>query len=329
MTTPNTSSWPSWITMDGNSLVFENVTITISNAFDPTTGIATLTITPAGGLGVFPVFAPGPPGPTPTFTIGTVTTLPPGSEASASLEQTSPGVIGGTVPLYQGGTATGNAVVPTSDNTTYDWYATPPSYQVNVAIPQGQPGNPAVNSILDAVDVISNPVEDIADGAVLLWNKAAQAFGFSKLAYTPTFTASSMNSTSGTAQGPRVLGQITVPAQLFAWMPDPSASVVVNGTANTEVNLFAYVDAVGGDVVGSAYGVAGVPNQTLTLASGTPPGSPGNYGQIAAGASATIILVAEQVASTMDPWSTSASTSTFSVKAVPVGLGEGQITGVA
>lgn len=278
------------MSQDGNSIILTGVTLTLSNAFDPTTGVMTLTITPSGGLGTLPALMDGQPGLSPNIQIGTVTTLAAGASATASLTQLSPG-------------GPGEAAV----------------YQLNLGIPAGAAGSSG--SIFSAV---SGGLGGLFNDALLLWDEVTGLFvptapvAATVTAQPVTFFASSINSTSGTAAGPRTLASISVPARSFPWIPQPSASCVVTGTANTQVNLQAFIGSASGNQVGVAYGVAGVPSQTMTLVAGAPAGSAPGYGKVAAGVSATIILCATEVASTTDSWSTAAATTSFQVTAQPV-----------
>lgn len=288
MTTP--AGWPSWMSTDGNSITMTGVTVTFSNAFDPTTGVATLTITPSGGLSTLPALMDGQSGPPPTLQVGTVTTLAAGSQATATLTQLSPG-------------GPGQASV----------------YQVNFGIPAGAAG--ASGGIFGN---IQGGQGGLFAGALLVWDAIQNLFvptapvPATKPAQPVTFFASSINSTSGSSVGPRTLASISIPAQAFAYIPQPTASCVVTGTVNTQVNLQSFIGTATGNQVGVGYGVAGVATQTLSLVPGIPAGSGAGYGKVAANTSATIILCATEVASTTDSWSTAAATTSFQVTAQPV-----------
>lgn len=280
MTQPN-------ISVNGNSIVISNATITFNNAFDPTTGTASITITPQGGLGTLPALLQGQPGLPPILQIGTISTVSPGGSSTASLTQLSPGGPG-----------------------------TPSVYALNLGLPSGLAGSLGAFLLTAASDVIGT----VEAGFTLVYNLASNAFNLQPLTFTPTFYASSINSTSGTGTGPRTLTSISIPAQPYSWLPKPSGSCVITGTVNTAVNLYAYEGSTSGNQVGIGFGVAGVPTQTVGLHDGVPTGSASTYGVIAANTSATIIFAATQVASTTDAWSTSSSTTSFQVTASPVGL---------
>lgn len=275
------------ITVDGNSIIIDNATITVNNAFDPTTGVATLTITPTGGLGTLPGMLEGQPGLPPVLQMGTVSNVSPSGSATASLTQLSPGGPG-----------------------------VPSVYELDLGVPEGLAGVLGSFLLTAATDVIGT----VEAGATLVYDIASSAFNLQPLTFTPTYYSSSINSTSGTGAGPRTLTSISVPSQPYSWLPKPSGSCVVDGTVNTQVNLYAYETSTSGDQVGVGFGAAGTAMQTVGLHDGVPTGSSSSYGVIAAGTSATILFVATQVASTTDAWSTASATTSFQVTAQPVGL---------
>ena len=184
------------ITVDGNSLTITDATFTLNNAFDATTGTATITITPDGGLGTLPGILEGQPGPPPNLAIGTVTTLSAGSSATASLTQLTPG---------------GNG--------------TPSTYSLNLGIPIGSTGGDTFTSL------IQGGIDALVNDATLVWDSVVSLFV--PTVVTPpaavTYYASSIDSTSGTTAGPRTLTQISIPSQSFPWVPQPSATCVVAG----------------------------------------------------------------------------------------------------
>jgi hypothetical protein len=273
------------ITANGNSLTITGATITFNNAFDPTTGMATITITPSGGLGTLPGLLDGVPGPPPNLVLGTITTLSAGSNATATLTLLSPGGPG-----------------------------TPSNYQLNLGIPAGAAGSTGAFNIHSAADLLGT----LQNKFTVLWNTATGQFNPAPLPVATTYYATSINSTSGTGSGPRTLSSIAIPAQSYDWFPDPSSSCVVTGTVNTQINLQAFIGSTSGNQVGVGFGVAGVPTQTVSLHKGVPPGSATTYGIVLAGNSATILLAATQVGATTDAWSTSSTTTSFQVTATPV-----------
>lgn len=278
------------ITTDGNSLTIDNCTITISNAFDPTTGVATITITPSGGLGTLPALLAGDPGLPPTLRNINYTPVPYGTAL--------PDPAAEWTLIYPGGP--GVAAV----------------YDLNLAINSGAPGESGTFSITGANDLGGTQTNNYT----LLWDAVSDQFLYAPLYLGSTYWPSTINSTSGyTSQGtPRTLCQISVPALPFAWYPVVIGQTVVTGTINTQIELSANIGSTSGNQVGVGYGVVGQSYQTVVLQSSIPAGSTGSYGQVAANSAATIILSATQVASTTDDWATSSSTTSFMVTPNPV-----------
>lgn len=276
------------ITVDGNSITIEDCTLTFNNAFDPTTGVASITITPKGGLGTLPALLDGQPGPPPNIIIGTVTTLPAGHSASASLSLFAPGGPG-----------------------------MPSTYQLNLGVPEGAAGSPGNFLLNEATDFVEGTYGAIQNLWGIIYNTVTGEFNPAPPFVPKKYYATSINSTSGTGAGPRTLTTVTVPAQSYAWYPTCASSCVVSGTANTQVNLQAYLGSTDGTLVAVDYGSVGTASQTLRLQDGLPAGS--SLPSIAAGVSQTIVLVATQVAATSDAWSTADTSTTFSVTATPHG----------
>lgn len=81
------------ITQNGNSFTWDG-TVTLTNATDLNTGVATLILTPTGGVGQLPVLAQGAPGLPPVFDGVTVATLAAGSPATANFTTNTNGGAG-------------------------------------------------------------------------------------------------------------------------------------------------------------------------------------------------------------------------------------------
>jgi hypothetical protein len=271
---------------DTGTVTITDCTITFNNAFDPTTGVASITITPVGGLGTLPGVLQGQPGYPPTLRNVNLTQVAYGEAIGASTwTEIQPGGAG-----------------------------EPSIYDLNIELNSGAPGEIASFLITAAEDVVG-AVEDFT---TLLWNSAVNAF---QLVVPPVgvYTwPTVINSTSGTSSGPRTLAQITVPAQPWPWYPIVSGHSVVVGSVNTQVSLTANIGASGGVQVGSGSGVAGVVAQDIGLYSSPPAGTTASAPLIGTNTQATIVLSATQTGPNVDAWSTSAETTTFSVMALPV-----------
>lgn len=277
---------PNGISVDGNSIVISNATITIDNAFDPTTGVCTITITPLGGLGTLPAFLEGQSGPSPLFRNINFTQLTAGtSGAGASFTEITPG--GPGVPAV---------------------------YDMNLSLNEGAAGSVGSFLITAAEDVVGT----VSNWFTILYDEADSTFNLGLPPLGVVTWPTVANSTSGTGAGPRTLAQCTIGSKPWPQAVNVSGNVVVSGTVNTQVNLSANIGSTTGAQVGAYYGVAGQANQSLTIASGVPAGSASTYGQIAANTSATIVFSATQVGANTDAWSTSDTTTLFSVTTTPV-----------
>lgn len=278
------------ISVDGNSLVISNATITVENAFDQSNGAAVIIITPLGGLGTLPALLEGQPG------------LPP---VLRNINSTQ--------------VAAGTAL----PDPAWEWVLISPGgpgvaavYDLNVAINAGPAGESGSYSIAGSTDLGGTQTNNYT----VIWNAVENQFEYAPLYIGATYWPSTINNTSGfTAQGtPRTLTQISIPALPFAYTPVMYGQTVVTGTVNTVVELSANIGSTSGQQVGVGYGVAGQANQTVALISGIPAGSAAGYGQVSANSSATIVLSATQTANTTDSWSTSSATTSFIVTPNPV-----------
>lgn len=281
---------PNGITVDGNSLIISNATITVENAFDQSNGAAVIIITPAGGLGTLPALLQGEPGLPPVLRNIIPTQVPYGTALPSpawSWTLISPG-------------GPGVAAV----------------YDLNVAINSGAPGASGTYSIAGSTDLSGSATNNWT----LTWDALTDQFKYAPLYLGATYWPSTINNTSGfTAQNTaRTLTQISVPALPFAWTPVMFGQTVVTGTVNTVIELSANLGSVSGQQVGVGFGVTGQASQTVVLQSGIPAGSASGYGQVAANSSATIVLSATQTANTTDSWATSSVTTSFQLTPNPV-----------
>jgi hypothetical protein len=278
------------ISVDGNSLVISDCTITVENAFDQSNGAAVIIITPSGGLGTLPALLQGQPGLPPVFRNVNMTQVPYGTalpNPNATWTEISPG-------------GPGVAAV----------------YDLNLSLSEGSPGSPGSYSIAGSTDLGGSQTNNWT----LLWNTTTNQFEYAPLYIGATYWPSSITSTSGfTAQNtPRTLTSISVPALPFAWTPTVVGQCLITGTANTQIQLTANLGSASGQQVGIGLGVIGQASQAIILQGGIPPGSASGYGQVAKNSSATIVLSATQVANTTDSWSTSNLTSYFQLSPNPV-----------
>lgn len=284
------------VTVDGNDIVFSG-NIRVVNGFNPDTGVAYLILTPDGGTGTLPFLAEGQPGLPPVFDSISVVEVDPADTLP------SPNPVVTTVDPGGAGTAA--------------------HYNMTFYVHKGATGAQGANEISTAVDLATSPALGAATNAYILvydatnqvWVPSAQKVGD---IYVPTkIDATSFNSAS-----PRTLTSVAVPAQPFDWRPRCFGQVLVTGSSDTRVDLYARInDASAGDQVGYSKGVAGAAPPPSILIPAAPAGSavPGSYGKVAAGQPATIFLVAKQQAPSNNSWSTlGAPDSTFWVEVAPL-----------
>ncbi|RAV17518.1 hypothetical protein DQP57_00395 [Mycobacterium colombiense] len=226
----------------------------------------------------------------PILTKGTVTTLAAGQQATFDLVQTSPGGAG-----------------------------VASEYTVNLGLPQGADGTSGTTTIGTASDVSGTPAagDFISVSGV---NGGTPSFEYVSFPWGNVYNATSFDtvSESGNTQG--TLGTINIPAQTADYYPIVYATAIVNGTANTVVELLALINSpTTGQVVAQVPGLSGTANQRLVMIPGFGAliGASG-YGKVSAGETVEIYLVARQTASVSDSWAIEASTVTFTVETRPV-----------
>lgn len=276
------------LTIDGNSLVFEG-TVTITNFTNPTNGVCTLMLTPSGGVGNLPALVNGDPGLPPTLTVGTVTTLSAGQQATFVLNQTSAGGAGAAS-----------------------------AYTVNVGLPQGAAGDTGDSGDIGAAPDLSGTaaVGDII--TVSSVTSGTPAFEYMAFPWGFVINATSLSNLSESGNTSGQIGSISIAGQPFNWVPLIFAQSTVAGTANTVVSLQAFLNTVNtGNVLGEVDGFAGTATQILTMipSFGGLVGQAG-YGEVSSGATSEVFLTAKQSAGVSDSWAT--SNSKFTVVGVAV-----------
>lgn len=278
------------LSINGNNLVFTG-TLTVTNFTNPTNGVATLVLTPNGGVGTLPALLAGQPGQAPLFTLGTVTTLSAGAAATVTLNQTS-----------AGGAGVSSA------------------YTISFGIPQGVAGS-SVTTISTATDLTGTAV---VNDFLTVSQLSPTKFQYSVFPFGVAINPSSIStvSTSGPATG--TLCTVSIPAQSYRYVPLVFASCTSVGTANTVINLNAILNPSGvNQTIGTDFGLASTPTQKLKIgAAGFASligsgGAPG-FGEVAAGVTASVAIQVQQTASVTDAWSVSNSTVGVTVVALPV-----------
>lgn len=197
---------------DGSITWTGNVTFT--GATDPlSTGVATLTLTPSGGVSNLPALVNGTPGMPPTFRNITVTTLDPTvtptPTQSATLTLVSPG-------------GAGVASI----------------YDLNLSLLKGTPGTPgATGHILGSSDFSNSP----ANGQVPVYNSSNSLVAWTTLTpiAAPYFTipGTAFTALNETASGVRdIVVSTTIPAQTFRYRPIVSGDLEVTGAVGMRID---------------------------------------------------------------------------------------------
>lgn len=286
MTSPTSSIT---LSADGQSITITNCDVTFNSGFDPSTGVATMTVTPKGTsaaqlVSTMPALLQGEPGPYSTIRNVNMTQVPAGQalpQPPASVTPVAPGI-----------------------------------YDLNIAVNSGEQGSTGQNVIQSASDLVGTATNN----ATIIWNALTNQFEYQPQMLGTLYWPSTINTVSGSADEgqPQVLCTITVPARTFAWYPVVLGQAVVNGTVNTQVKLSANIGSTSGQQVAVGYGVTGLLQQLVALQAAIPAGSTGTYGQIASGASATIVISATQIANVTDAWSISPTQASFNMMVNPV-----------
>lgn len=272
-------SWPT--TDDGQFYIFEGrVLIPI----DPSTGVAQLLLRPQGGMGVaIPPIADGDTGPAPTIsTTINLTELAwdDPTAASASWTETSPD-----------------------------------TYELNLELHAGEPGDAGTNAtLMDASDLTGTP----AYKDVITVNSTTDGFEYTTPKVGDRYIPATISSI-GAGNATATLCTIAVPAQDFDWRPRVYGYSVITGTgSNVQVDLMARLNTeTTGNIIARGVASAGVGPETCFLVPGPAAGSAATYDKVDAGNAATIYVRAERQTGS-DTFTTSDTTSMFSVEVLPI-----------
>lgn len=265
-------------------LVIDVAKFRIPLDWDPQSNMFLAVAAPDGALGNFPALVEGPAGPAATFTAGTLTALE-----------------------YDDATADSLSVVDLGGG----------AYRLDITLHKGSPGA-AGDTVLD-VDDYGTPLP----GRFLVVNDTSDGFVYQTVMvgdrYIPASIASATSGNTG-----YTLATVSVPAQGFAWRPHVEAQTIftATGSGNVRVDLIARLNhETAGNIVGRGFGVpAGWFDPSAppcVLSSGPPAGSAAEYDRVEAGSPAFIYLRAERTTGS-DYFTTSASTTWFSVEVRPI-----------
>lgn len=279
------------ISQDGSSITITNCTVTFNSSFDPSTGVAVITVTPTGTsasqlVSTMPALLDGQPGPSPQLRNVNLTQIAYGTSLpspAGSFSTVSPG--GSGVPAV---------------------------YDLNLSLNSGAPGTAGANATLGAASDLSG-TPTVGYALTCDQTSPSTAFDYAAMPFGFVSVPTTINSTSGNSTT-RTLCTVGVAAQPYPWYPWVSGSCVIGGTANTRVDLWASLASPSGQKVayGDGYtgdtGAAGPSRLTVNLPTTL------SLAKVAANATATIYFVAaQQNTGVGDNWTTSSATTRFTV----------------
>lgn len=238
--------------------------------------------------------------------------------------------VGNFPALLQGADGDPPTLDPIIDFTPLAWNDTTPdsaswteiatnTYQLSLALHQGQPGPDGTLTILSAEDFLGSATP----GTLLVVNATGTGVTTAAPLCGDRYVPSTIRSVpSGNAA--YTLTPITVPAQDFDWRPDiEGQGVVTPAGTDCVVDLIARLSnsnndggETTGNEVGRAIGVPGgaVANQVMTA--GPPPGSGDAWDRVPAGQKATIFFRAERQAGS-DYFTMAGAQCRFGVRVAP------------
>ena len=280
-------SWPT--TADEQYYRFEGI---VDIPIDPTTGVAVLLLRPQGGSAGegIPAIEKGDPG-TPADIHETInfTELAWNDPTPASMTWTE----------LTPGTST-----------------TPGLFQLNAALHAGPPGEDGTTSIdLDSVG------GSAAAGKLLRVNSAVDGFEYASAGIVDRWIPATINNTASGSPN-STLATVSIPSNTydFDWRPIVHAQTIITPDgSNVSVDLVARLNGeTSGNIVARCFGLGGGNPERLTLTAAPPAGSAATFDKVLANAAATIHLRTERQSGS-DTYTTSASTTLFSVQVMRVG----------
>lgn len=187
-------------------------------------------------------------------------------------------------------------------------------YQLNLSLHTGEDGADG-DTVLTPDDYSETPVA----GQILVVDSEAEGFELvSRRIGGRHLPVTVVNTPAGNSKYTIATAAIPQGTYDFAYRIEVSGQTLITGTGdNVSVNLVARLnDEQGGNILGIGFGIGGV-NDRLVLSDGPPPNSPDSWDVVPAGAGATVYLRVEQQDGS-DTFTTSADTTWFKIKAVPV-----------
>lgn len=189
--------------------------------------------------------------------------------------------------------------------------STPGVYQLNLAVRKGEPGDDG-ESVWDPTDLSESPVA----GQIPVVNGDTDGFVLAAQRIPEVFYPGAVNNTaSGNANS--TLAMVSIAARPWARRIRPFGHTVVTGEApDVRVDLIARLNGEsGGNIVGRCPGIA--QTERLQFSPGKAAGTADLYDVIDANESAVVYIRCERQAGATT-YTTTASTSLFSVEALPL-----------
>jgi hypothetical protein len=264
------------------------------------TGVGTLTVLPAAeggdiasGIAQFvPLLATGPQGFTPNLntTVELIELAPGASPPSgtpvASFAKTDPG------------------------NET-----TPATWQLTMYVHRGDDGT----FVMPNLEALANVTGALAAGKTVYYDLVDSEWKISDPRDTQFAACTSFTAATGTTPKQQ-LGSLVLPARGYQRLVAPRAQCVINPASDgsTAIKLVARIGTITGTIIGSTPALAGVTAPYVaTLIPNAAAADPANA--IAAAAAGTILLMAEQQTSSVQPWSTTMTDAAFTALGTPTG----------
>lgn len=289
MTDPN---WNVTTIAGQRFLVIDVAQFRVPLDWDPSQGMFIAVAAPnAAALAQLPVLLQGAPGPAATFdSVVPVTALAynDATPASASMATLSPGV-----------------------------------YQLTVALHEGVPGPDGTVNLLGADDITGSPVAT----KILAVNATADGFEYVSQKVGDRWIPATVSAVSS-GNASFTISPLSIPGQPNDWRPDVRATTVVTAAgSDCVVDLVARLSytttggttgsEAGGNIVASAFGLAGTNPPPHIITSAPPPGSGDTFDRVPAGASAILYLRTERQSGSAY-YTTETTRTLYAVRCAPI-----------
>jgi len=185
-------------------------------------------------------------------------------------------------------------------------------YNIAFTLHEGAPGAAGTTTV--SLTAYGTPVA----GDLLIVDPTATTLVYQPQKIAERFFPATINAAPGGVVN-YTLSTVSIPARPFDYRVRPRGYSVITGTGpNMQTDLIVRLnDSNAGNIVGRATSLAGQYPPPQTLVPGPPAGSADTYDRVYAGNAATVYLRTERQSGT-DYYTTSASTTLFSVETMPI-----------